>query len=49
MKLANREAVYVLADAVRPTIPKLALQFALPAIYQADQFVDIGGSMSYGP
>jgi putative tryptophan/tyrosine transport system substrate-binding protein len=49
MKLANCEAVYVLADAVRPTIPQLALQFALPAIYQANQFVDIGGLMSYGP
>jgi putative ABC transport system substrate-binding protein len=49
MKLANCEAVYVLADAVRPTIPQLALQFALPAIYQADQYVDIGGLMSYGP
>ena len=49
MKLANCEAVYVLADTVRPTIPQLALQFALPAIYQVDQFVDIGGLMSYGP
>ena len=49
MKSANREALYVLADPPRPTIPQLALTFGLPAIYQVDLYVEQGGLMSYGP
>jgi putative tryptophan/tyrosine transport system substrate-binding protein len=49
MKSANCDAVYVLADPPRPTIPELALKFVLPAIYQVDTFIPMGGLMSYGP
>ena len=49
IKSANCEAVYVLADPVRPAIPELALKFGLPAIYQLDYYVQkLGGLMSYG-
>lgn len=49
IKLANCDAVYVLADPIRPAIPELALKFGLPAIYQLDYYVEKrGGLMSYG-
>jgi ABC-type uncharacterized transport system substrate-binding protein len=49
MKSADCDAVYVLGDPVRPIIPEAALKFGLPAIYQIDYYVQIGGLMSYGP
>jgi putative ABC transport system substrate-binding protein len=49
MKSANCEALYVLADPPRVTIPEQALKFGLPVIYQVDYYVQIGGLMSYGP
>jgi putative ABC transport system substrate-binding protein len=49
MKSSNCDALYVLADPYRPTIPQLALTFGLPAIYQVDLYVEEGGLMSYGP
>jgi putative ABC transport system substrate-binding protein len=49
IKAANCEALYVLADPVRPAIPELALKLGLPAIYQLDYYVQkLGGLMSYG-
>jgi putative ABC transport system substrate-binding protein len=49
IKLANCEAVYVLADPIRPAIPDLALKFGLPVMYQLDWYVaKLGGLMSYG-
>ena len=49
IKLANCEAVYVLADPIRPAIPELALKFGLPVMYQLDWYVEkLGGLMSYG-
>ncbi|WOH48207.1 ABC transporter substrate-binding protein [Bradyrhizobium sp. sBnM-33] len=49
MKFAKCEAVYVLADPPRPAIPELSLKFVLPAIYQVDAYIQMGGLMSYGP
>jgi ABC-type uncharacterized transport system substrate-binding protein len=49
MRSANCEAVYVLGDPVRSIIPEMAIKFGLPAIYQIDYYVEIGGLMSYGP
>jgi putative ABC transport system substrate-binding protein len=49
MRSVNCEAVYVLGDPVRPVIPEMAIKFGLPAIYQIDYYVQIGGLMSYGP
>jgi ABC-type uncharacterized transport system substrate-binding protein len=49
MRSANCEAVYVLGDPVRSIIPEMAIKFGLPAIYQIDYYVQIGGLMSYGP
>ncbi len=49
MKSANCEAVYVMADPPRPLVPELALRFGLPAIYQIDEYIRMGGLMSYGP
>jgi putative tryptophan/tyrosine transport system substrate-binding protein len=49
MKSADCEAVYVLGDPIRPIIPEIANKFGLPAIYQIDYYVQIGGLMSYGP
>jgi putative tryptophan/tyrosine transport system substrate-binding protein len=49
IKSANCEAVYALADPVRPAIPELALKFGLPVMYQLDWYVEkLGGLMSYG-
>ncbi|MBR1215188.1 ABC transporter substrate-binding protein [Bradyrhizobium sp. JYMT SZCCT0180] len=49
MKSANCDAVYVLADPVRPAIPGIALKSGLPTIYQVNTYVTEGGLMSYGP
>lgn len=35
--------------AARKPIAELAIQYRLPAIYQEQEFVDVGGLMSYGP
>lgn len=35
--------------AVRKPIAELAIKYRLPAIYQEQEFVDVGGLMSYGP
>lgn len=44
----NCDALFVLADPIRPTIVLLAAKFKIPAIYQYSQFVDAGGLASYG-
>jgi putative tryptophan/tyrosine transport system substrate-binding protein len=43
------DAVFVLADPIRPTIVTLANSFRIPAIYQFREFVEAGGLASYGP
>jgi putative ABC transport system substrate-binding protein len=35
--------------AARKPIAELAIKYRLPAIYQEEEFVDVGGLMSYGP
>jgi putative ABC transport system substrate-binding protein len=42
------EALVVPIDAIRPSIPSLAAKSKLPAVYQLDNIVDIGGLASYG-
>jgi putative tryptophan/tyrosine transport system substrate-binding protein len=49
MKDANCEVVYVLADPPRPVLPPIAVNFALPTIFQVNSYVGLGGLMSYGP
>ncbi len=44
----NCDALFVLADPVRPTIVPLAAEYKIPAIYQVSLFVDAGGLASYG-
>jgi putative tryptophan/tyrosine transport system substrate-binding protein len=44
----NCDALFVLADPVRPTIVPLAAANRIPAIYQFSLFVDAGGLASYG-
>ena len=48
MVRANCEALFVLADPIRPTIVPLAAKYKLPAIYQFSLFPDAGGLASYG-
>jgi putative tryptophan/tyrosine transport system substrate-binding protein len=48
MRELNCDALYVLADPIRPTIPSLATESKIPAIYQFSGYVDIGGLGSYG-
>ena len=50
MHSENCDALFVLVDA-RATrrIVELANEWRLPAIYQSDNFVDMGGLLSYGP
>jgi putative ABC transport system substrate-binding protein len=48
MRELNCDALYVLADPIRPTIPSLATESKIPAIYQFSGYVDIGGLASYG-
>jgi putative ABC transport system substrate-binding protein len=43
------DAVFVLADPIRPTIVKLAAAARIPDIYQIREFVEAGGLASYGP
>lgn len=42
------DALFVLADPVRPPIVTLAARAKLPAVYQYVGFVDLGGLASYG-
>ena len=49
MRKENCEALVVLADArITRKIVELANQWQLPAAYQFDEFVDMGGLLSYG-
>jgi len=48
MRLQNCDALFVLADPIRPTIPSLANEAKIPAIYQISAYVDMGGLASYG-
>lgn len=43
------DAVYVLADPIRPNIVSLAAAARIPAVYQIGEFVEAGGLASYGP
>ena len=45
---ANCDALFVLADTMRPTIVPLAAKFRIPTIFQVSLFVDAGGLASYG-
>jgi putative tryptophan/tyrosine transport system substrate-binding protein len=45
---ANCDALFVLADPIRPAIVPLAATFKIPAIFQISLFVDAGGLASYG-
>ena len=45
---AKCDAVIVFTDPVRPQIVPLAATAGLPAIYQVESFVDMGGLISYG-
>src|SRR5258707_15016718 len=49
MRLQNCDALFVLADPMRPTIPALANETKIPAIYQYSGYIDVGGLASYGP
>jgi putative tryptophan/tyrosine transport system substrate-binding protein len=49
MKAADCEIVYVLADPPRPALPPLAAKYGLPAVYQVNSYLKLGGLMSYGP
>jgi putative ABC transport system substrate-binding protein len=49
MRQENCDALLVLADPVRPIIVSLAEKTKIPAIYQINSFVDMGGLASYGP
>jgi putative ABC transport system substrate-binding protein len=42
------DALFVLADPIRPTIVPLAAKTKIPAIYQFSAYVDLGGLASYG-
>jgi putative ABC transport system substrate-binding protein len=46
---ANCDAVFVLADPIRPAIVTLAAAARIPAVYQYSENVDAGGLASYGP
>jgi putative tryptophan/tyrosine transport system substrate-binding protein len=45
---ANSGAVFVLADAFRPSIVTLAAAARIPAAYQYSNFAEAGGLVSYG-
>ncbi|WP_025037038.1 ABC transporter substrate-binding protein [Bradyrhizobium sp. DOA9] len=47
MKGENCDALFVLADVTRSEIVPLAAQSAIPAIYQASAYVELGGLASY--
>jgi putative tryptophan/tyrosine transport system substrate-binding protein len=42
------DALFVLADPIRPTIVPLAAKTRIPAVYQFGAYVDLGGLASYG-
>jgi len=42
------DALFVLADPIRPTIVPLTAKYKIPAIFQFSLFVDAGGLASYG-
>jgi putative tryptophan/tyrosine transport system substrate-binding protein len=44
----NCDALFVLADPMRPAIITLATTYKLPSVYQISLFVDAGGLASYG-
>jgi putative ABC transport system substrate-binding protein len=48
MSAENCDALFVLADPVRPPIVPLAAIQKIPAVYQYGGYVDIGGLASYG-
>jgi putative ABC transport system substrate-binding protein len=48
MAKENCDALFPLADPVRPTLVPLAAQYKIPAIYQFSLYVDAGGLASYG-
>lgn len=43
------DALVVLLDPTRPRIIALAAEARLPAVYQGDNFIALGGLVSYGP
>ncbi len=45
----NCDAVFVLADPIRPTIVTRAAAARIPDIYQISEFVEAGALASYGP
>lgn len=49
MKKDNCDALFVLGDVTRPAIVTLAARSKMPAIYQSNNFVPLGGLASYGP
>ena len=49
MRQENCDALFVVADATRPTIIPLAAKSKIPAFYQFSAFVAAGGLASYGP
>ena len=49
MRQENCDALFVLADPIRPKIVSLAAKTKMPAIYQFSSFVGLGGLASYGP
>jgi putative ABC transport system substrate-binding protein len=49
IKSANCDALFVPADPVRLAIVPLAATYKIPALYQINEFVDLGGLASYGP
>ncbi len=48
MQQENCDALFVLADPMRPTIVSLAANRKIPAIYQYSDYVVLGGLASYG-
>lgn len=49
MKQESCDAVIVLGDVTRPTIPGLAAKSKLPAVYQSSPFLALGALASYHP
>lgn len=43
------DALFVLADPIRPEILPLAAEIKIPALYQYSEWADAGGFVSYGP
>lgn len=48
MRAEKCDALFVLADPVRPPIVQLAAKAKVPAVYQYAGYVDLGGLASYG-